>query len=178
MRGPSTGLATVERQSERRQGELRGARSSGPRALARKRRGATESVQYIESALATLYAMRFNQDHVPALPGCSRGPWQALDGADPRMCSSRARSASCELAGRLEPDQRAHALGAPQGARIARNRHQRRVFPDAPIRVQYELTDKGRALSGVIDAIVHWAEVWVEPMFVQTSRSPSLPQNT
>jgi DNA-binding HxlR family transcriptional regulator len=38
------------------------------------------------------------------------------------------------------------------------------VLPDAPVRVQYELTEKGRALSGVIGAIMNWAEAWVEPM--------------
>jgi len=38
---------------------------------------------------------------------------------------------------------------------------QRQVFPDSPVRVQYELTEKGRALSGVVVAIERWASQWV-----------------
>jgi DNA-binding HxlR family transcriptional regulator len=38
----------------------------------------------------------------------------------------------------------------------------RRVYPDKPVRIEYELTDKGRALGGVMDAIGAWAEEWVE----------------
>ena len=37
----------------------------------------------------------------------------------------------------------------------------RRVLPDAPVRVEYDLTDKGRALEGAIDAIGKWAEQWI-----------------
>ncbi|MEJ2665701.1 MAG: helix-turn-helix domain-containing protein [Deinococcales bacterium] len=36
------------------------------------------------------------------------------------------------------------------------------VVPDMPVRVEYRLTDKGRALSAVIDAVVHWLESWGE----------------
>ena len=39
---------------------------------------------------------------------------------------------------------------------------ERRVMPDPPVRVEYRLTDKGRALSSVVEAIGHWAEEWVE----------------
>lgn len=39
----------------------------------------------------------------------------------------------------------------------------RRVLPDPPVRVEYELTDKGRALQSVVDAIGHWAERWITP---------------
>jgi len=38
----------------------------------------------------------------------------------------------------------------------------RAVFPDTPVRVEYSLTDKGRALEQAIVAIAHWAEQWVE----------------
>jgi DNA-binding HxlR family transcriptional regulator len=38
---------------------------------------------------------------------------------------------------------------------------QRQVLPDSPIRVQYDLTAKGRALSGVVSAIENWASQWV-----------------
>jgi DNA-binding HxlR family transcriptional regulator len=39
---------------------------------------------------------------------------------------------------------------------------ERRVYPDTPVRVEYRLTEKGRALDAVIDAIGHWSEHWVE----------------
>ena len=38
---------------------------------------------------------------------------------------------------------------------------ERQVLPDTPVRVQYELTEKGRALSGVVAAIESWASQWV-----------------
>jgi DNA-binding HxlR family transcriptional regulator len=38
---------------------------------------------------------------------------------------------------------------------------ERQVLPDTPVRVQYELTEKGRALSGVVAAIESWASSWV-----------------
>ena len=37
------------------------------------------------------------------------------------------------------------------------------VYPQIPVRVEYQLTEKGRALKPVIDAIHAWAEHWVEP---------------
>lgn len=38
----------------------------------------------------------------------------------------------------------------------------RTVIPDTPVRVEYALTDKGRALKPAIEAIGAWAEHWVE----------------
>src|SRR5687767_9740387 len=38
----------------------------------------------------------------------------------------------------------------------------RTVIPDTPVRVEYSLTSKGRALAPALDAIGHWAEKWVE----------------
>lgn len=38
----------------------------------------------------------------------------------------------------------------------------RRVLPEPPVRVEYHLTSKGQALSGVVDAIGKWAEKWVD----------------
>jgi DNA-binding HxlR family transcriptional regulator len=35
------------------------------------------------------------------------------------------------------------------------------VSADAPVRVDYRLTEKGEALAGVVDAIADWAERWV-----------------
>ncbi len=40
---------------------------------------------------------------------------------------------------------------------------ERRVIPSSPVHVEYELTAKGRALGGVIDAIGRWAERWGDP---------------
>src|SRR4029453_19423087 len=37
----------------------------------------------------------------------------------------------------------------------------RRVIPDTPVRVEYELTAKGRALEPALSAIGRWAEHWV-----------------
>jgi DNA-binding HxlR family transcriptional regulator len=35
------------------------------------------------------------------------------------------------------------------------------VYPQIPVRVEYQLTEKGEALKPVIDAIHKWAEQWV-----------------
>jgi DNA-binding HxlR family transcriptional regulator len=34
------------------------------------------------------------------------------------------------------------------------------VTPDTPVRVEYELTEKGRALEQALTAIARWAEEW------------------
>jgi DNA-binding HxlR family transcriptional regulator len=39
---------------------------------------------------------------------------------------------------------------------------ERTVVPDTPVRVEYALTRKGRALASAIDAISHWAERYVD----------------
>ena len=36
------------------------------------------------------------------------------------------------------------------------------VFPQIPVRVEYQLTEKGLALKPVIDAVHTWANQWVE----------------
>ncbi len=36
----------------------------------------------------------------------------------------------------------------------------RSVFPETPVRIEYELTDKGHELQGVVEAIQHWADCW------------------
>ena len=38
---------------------------------------------------------------------------------------------------------------------------ERVVVPDTPIRVEYSLTKKGRALTTAVDAIAAWADDWV-----------------
>jgi DNA-binding HxlR family transcriptional regulator len=36
----------------------------------------------------------------------------------------------------------------------------RHVYPETPVRIEYELTDKGRALGPVMDQVQNWAEDW------------------
>jgi DNA-binding HxlR family transcriptional regulator len=50
----------------------------------------------------------------------------------------------------------------------------RHVSPDPPVRVDYELTDKGRALEPALTAIGRWAERWVDPQAVP-SPAPATP---
>jgi len=38
----------------------------------------------------------------------------------------------------------------------------RNVFPETPVRVEYRLTEKGRALESVVRAVAGWAESWAE----------------
>ncbi len=37
----------------------------------------------------------------------------------------------------------------------------RRVLPEPPIRVDYELTEKGRQLNATLEAVARWAERWI-----------------
>jgi DNA-binding HxlR family transcriptional regulator len=36
----------------------------------------------------------------------------------------------------------------------------RNVYPEMPVRIEYELTEKGRALEKALDEIQAWAEEW------------------
>ena len=36
----------------------------------------------------------------------------------------------------------------------------RKVYPEVPVRIEYELTEKGRELKIVMDEIQKWAEKW------------------
>ena len=36
----------------------------------------------------------------------------------------------------------------------------RKVYPETPVRIEYELTEKGRELQVVMDEIQKWAEKW------------------
>ncbi len=38
---------------------------------------------------------------------------------------------------------------------------ERTVYPETPVRVDYALTKKGRALAGAIEAISEWADQWI-----------------
>ena len=37
---------------------------------------------------------------------------------------------------------------------------ERKVLPETPVRVEYSLTKKGRALASAVDAIADWAHKW------------------
>jgi DNA-binding HxlR family transcriptional regulator len=48
------------------------------------------------------------------------------------------------------------------------------VVPDTPVRVEYELTEKGRALEHALGAVGKWAERWVsEPRAARTPAAPA-----
>ncbi|MRG86880.1 winged helix-turn-helix transcriptional regulator [Salinibacillus xinjiangensis] len=38
----------------------------------------------------------------------------------------------------------------------------RQVFAEVPVRVEYSLTEKGRQLEPVINAIENWSDQWIE----------------
>lgn len=40
---------------------------------------------------------------------------------------------------------------------------ERCVYPDTPVRIEYRLTEKGRALQETIQSVATWAEEWIEP---------------
>lgn len=50
----------------------------------------------------------------------------------------------------------AERLKELEGAGIVK----RTVIPETPVRVEYTLTDKGRDLNKVIEAVADWAERW------------------
>jgi DNA-binding HxlR family transcriptional regulator len=37
----------------------------------------------------------------------------------------------------------------------------RQVYPETPVRIEYTLTDKGKALQPVLDSIEKWAHEWI-----------------
>ncbi|MEO7001986.1 MAG: helix-turn-helix domain-containing protein [Ktedonobacterales bacterium] len=37
------------------------------------------------------------------------------------------------------------------------------VIPEMPVRIEYHLTDKGRDLVSVVEAVTSWANRWLEP---------------
>ena len=46
---------------------------------------------------------------------------------------------------------------------------ERHVYPETPVRIEYHLTGKGRALEAVLQDVAGWANDWVTPE--QASRS-------
>lgn len=53
---------------------------------------------------------------------------------------------------------------------------ERTVVPQTPVRVEYALTKKGRALAAAIDAMAAWAERWVERESAEPRRARTRPQ--
>lgn len=51
---------------------------------------------------------------------------------------------------------------------------ERRVLPETPVRVEYRLTSKGRALGPVIDAIEEWSQEWCEARPCETVESTAV----
>ncbi|NEA44192.1 helix-turn-helix domain-containing protein [Streptomyces sp. SID11385] len=49
----------------------------------------------------------------------------------------------------------------------------RRVLPETPVRVEYELTPKGRELAPVLDAVVAWSHRWVPLPDTDTDPDPA-----
>ncbi len=39
----------------------------------------------------------------------------------------------------------------------------RHVYPEIPVRIEYSLTEKGRALEPIIREIQIWSQNWIEP---------------
>jgi len=50
---------------------------------------------------------------------------------------------------------------------------QRTVLPESPVRVEYSLTPKGRALASAVDAISDWAHKWNQPVAADPAHPPS-----
>ena len=57
---------------------------------------------------------------------------------------------------------------------------ERTVVPETPVRVEYALTNKGRALVGAFEALSHWADKWVEiePAPAKPARSSNAKRRT
>ena len=51
----------------------------------------------------------------------------------------------------------------------------RTVIPDVPVRVEYRLTEKGRALTPVLAAIAAWAQEWIPLPPVQPAGGQARP---
>ena len=50
---------------------------------------------------------------------------------------------------------------------------ERTVIPDTPVRVEYALTKKGRALASAVDAIAEWAHKWTD---AEAAEKPARPE--
>jgi DNA-binding HxlR family transcriptional regulator len=50
---------------------------------------------------------------------------------------------------------------------------ERTVIPDTPVRVEYDLTKKGRALASAIDSIRDWAHRWTDEEPATNRKKPA-----
>ncbi|MCI0769031.1 MAG: helix-turn-helix transcriptional regulator [Chloroflexi bacterium] len=81
--------------------------------------------------------------------------WSALIVQDLTQGPRRFRELLTSL-GRINDKVLSQRLKELEGRRII----DRRVFAEVPVRVEYTLTDKGKALGGVIEAMVDWDANW------------------
>jgi DNA-binding HxlR family transcriptional regulator len=51
----------------------------------------------------------------------------------------------------------------------------RLVIPETPVRIEYHLTEKGRAMESVIDSVSAWAEEWLARPQQATSSAEAQP---
>jgi DNA-binding HxlR family transcriptional regulator len=52
------------------------------------------------------------------------------------------------------------------------------VFADSPVRVEYELTEKGKSLESALREISAWAEEWIPPEGAQEDEPADSPSDT
>ena len=38
----------------------------------------------------------------------------------------------------------------------------RKVLPETPVRIEYSLTEKGKALEPIMTSIEHWSQHWLD----------------
>jgi DNA-binding HxlR family transcriptional regulator len=50
---------------------------------------------------------------------------------------------------------------------------ERRVIPTSPVQVEYRLTDKGRDLEPVLDAVISWSHKWIPLPEAQRESAPT-----
>ena len=53
---------------------------------------------------------------------------------------------------------------------------ERSVYPESPVRIEYSLTEKGRAMQTVLHAVQDWADEWVTPEEVLRAESAEKPE--
>jgi DNA-binding HxlR family transcriptional regulator len=51
---------------------------------------------------------------------------------------------------------------------------ERCVYPETPVRIEYSLTEKGKALAPVLDAIQQWGHDWLEETPAAPAEAPAL----
>ena len=92
-----------------------------------------------------------------------------------RMLSERLRSLESEelLTRRVVPDITDRMLSERLRFLESEELVTRRVIPESPVRVEYELTEKGRSLESSLNEIGTWAERWISLEDDSESRAAS-----